>query len=500
MRLSAWLGGLGIAVLSFAPLVEAQTRGRITDDRAPAVSTSTPVVRVTTQNPREINLGKPATFVISVANAGKVPASEVVIATTIPAHVEVTKSDPRPIDVEGQVYRFRVGDLNPGATERVTLVAVPRELNPVKLDTTVSFATSTRASLMVRRPLLKVDAQVTNQAVLGRPVKWTVLVTNTGDGPAENVVLTPEIVSGEIQSTALRRPIQVGTLRAGETKKFTFEGTGSRKGEVSARFTGTNPDGLKAEIVSKFRVLQPELALRVNGPQIQPIGRESEYEVRVTNPGDAPTGSTLVTVTIPTGLEITSAPQNGYNEEKRTLRWRITNVRPGIAVPLRFRAEMVEAGNQILNIDAKAEQIASANGTHTTAVISRPNLIVTVVNSQELTEVGDQIKFDVRIVNAGSKSADDLQIRVAMPDGMEAVASEGYTIAGGQVEFRPLQLASGQKTAVSFRARGNKAGDHRVRVLINTSDQTSDLVFEAAAFCYAEPEESNRRTARRSIR
>ena len=148
MRTNAWLYGPALLILSLASSMQAQSRA---EDPA-ATATANPIVRVTATNPKEINIGKPVTFVIRVANEGKIPTTGILVATNIPEHVELTSSDPKPFKVEGHVHKFRIGDLDPGAMGNVTLVAVPRTTEPIQLDSTVIIATSTRSSVVVRQP------------------------------------------------------------------------------------------------------------------------------------------------------------------------------------------------------------------------------------------------------------------------------------------------------------------------------------------------------------
>lgn len=497
MRASAWFYGPALILLLVASAATAQSRN---DTRnGPIVATATPLVQVTTKNPREINLGKPATFVISVTNAGKITASGVIVAATIPDHVELTQHKPNPLNIEGNVYRFRIGDLEPGRTREVTLVAVPNELAPVKVDAMVTFATSTRASLMVRRPALSVAAKAPPEAIVGQKFDWAVRVTNIGDGTAERITLTPKVIDGDVLGNSIRQPVQIGTLKAGETKEFKFTVIGTVRGKVSAKFEATNPDDLSAITESTLRVLQAELAVKASGPKRLPVGREGDYEVVVTNPGDAPASKTLVTVKIPAGLEITSAADRAYNRESRTLRWQITTVRPTDRVRLRFRAETIADGDQTLFASADCAAIPSAAAQHTTSVLSRPNLIVTVVNGQELAAVGEPNNFEVRIVNAGSRAADDLTIRVAVPEGLKITESRDYVVNGRNIEFAPSTLASGEKTAFRFQTVGETAGDHRLKIQINSVTFTSELAYETSAFCYTETDDApSERTAERN--
>jgi uncharacterized repeat protein (TIGR01451 family) len=495
MTQRSWITS-GSALLLFSLAFALQAQAQRPD--GPAIATTAPVVRVTTENPREINVGKPATFVFSVANEGTTLASGVYVVLTIPKHVELAKSNITPTKVDEHIYKFQIGDLAAKTTQRLTLVAIPSTTAPIYLDSTVSFATSARAAVMVRRPELSLKAAVPPQAVIGTEVDWTVSVTNTGDGRADDVVVTPHLVAGEVEGKPLARSVKIGSLKPGETKEVQFTVVPSLRGELTAKFDGTNPDGLRAEQESTFRVLQPELSVATSGPGVQPISREGTYEVRVSNPGDAPTDKTMVTVKLPEGLDVTQAAENAYDRDARTLRWLITKVNPGATVSIKFRAEPTAEGQQTMDVIAKSERIAESVTSHITNVISRPNPVVTIMNDQEYAPVGAPTGFRVTVVNAGSKTADALRVRAALPEGLEAVESDKYEVKDGMIEFPALKLESGAKTMLTFQAVGLSVGEHRVRVMVDGVALSRELIFEGSAFCYSTADTtSEARTARR---
>jgi uncharacterized repeat protein (TIGR01451 family) len=459
-------------------------------DRDLAVGTANPLLTVTTQNPTEVNIGKPATFVFVVKNEGKTSAMGVMIETSIPERAVVTMSDPKALKVDGPMHTFQLGDLAAGESRNVTLVTVPSKVALIELNSTITFATRAGASLVVRQPKLTTTAQIAPKVVIGSKAEWIVRVTNVGDGPAEAVTLTPSLVEGQLEGQPLANAVEVGLLKAGESKNIKFSIQPTKSGKLAAHFVSSNPDGLKAEHDSSLNVLQAQLALTAKGPRVQPMGRNGDYEILITNPGDTPTGRAIVTIQIPEGLEITSAADNAWDEENRSLKWRITTVRPGDEVALRFQAETNTEGSQTITVTAEAdyEYIEPATTTHTTRVISRPNPIVTVVNDQEFTAVGSPISFKIMVVNAGSKVADQLRVRVAMPEELQVVEREGYKLADKMIEFPPLNLQSGEKVMLPFFALGTKEGEHRVQILLDGSNLSRELSFESFAFCYADAE------------
>ena len=485
MRTCAWLYRSALMWLIFASSMAFETRA---DDSSPDVEKAIPIVRVTVENPREINLGKAASFLVVVTNQGTSVAHGVIVATSVPDHVELVKTTPKPIEVDGRITRFRVGDLEPGTTRRITLVTIPRTTDPISMNATTTFDTSTQSTVLVRQPALKLTAQVLPQAAIGTEVDWLIRVTNTGDGRADDIVVTPKLLAGEVQGNALQQAVKIGSLKPGEIQEVQFTVIPTRRGKLAASFKCSNADGLEAIEESEFQVLQANLAVVAAGPTVQPLAQEGNYEIVVTNPGDATTGSTNVVVKVPPGLQVTAAAENAYQEETRTLRWRITGVRPSDVVRLPFRAETTAAGYQTLQVVAQCKQIEDATATHTVSVISRPNLIVTVVNEQELSAISKPIDFMVAVINAGSKSAEDLRVRVVLPDGLKAIDSDSYHVIEGQIEFPVQKLASGEKLKLAFRTIGSRVGEHRVRVLVSGSELTRELAFESSTYCYSSDE------------
>jgi uncharacterized repeat protein (TIGR01451 family) len=485
MPASEWSYSLSLLLLVLPSVALAQNR---VDDASQTVATSIPIVRITVENPHEINLGKAATFLVSVSNQGKSPVNDVVVTTRIPRHVELAETTPRPSEVEGGFVRFQIGTLAPGASRRMTLVTIPRTKDPIQLNATTTFNIASRSTVLVRQPMLELKAQVPAQSEIGTEVDWLIRVTNTGDGSADNIVVTPRLMEGNVQGNPLQQAVKIGGLKPGETKEVQFTVIPTRRGKLTATFQGSNADGLEATEESTFQVLQAELAVAMAGPAVQPLAREGNYEIRVTNPGDATTGAAMVFAKIPTGLEVTMAAENAYNEATRTLRWQITQIRPTDVVRLPFRAETTQAGEQTLKVFVQSDQIKDATVAHTTRVISRSNLIVTVVNDQELTAIKDPVVFKVTVINAGSRLVDDLRVRVAMPEGLNAVNSVGYNVTDGKIVFPVQKLASGEKVTLAFGVVGDRSGEHRVRVLVSGGTLSRELSFEGSAYYYSNDE------------
>jgi uncharacterized repeat protein (TIGR01451 family) len=454
---------------------------------APRLGTSTPTLQVETENPPAVNLGKPATFTIRVKNTGAVPATGIVIATRIPTHVDLDESKPRATSVDDRTYHFLIGDLQPGQTQLVSLVLRPRSTAPIQLDTTTIFAASTRSSAVVQRPLLEISARAPQVVEVGETVNVVLCVSNVGDGTITDVVLTPSLTKGKVEGTGFSTAVPVGTIPAGESREVRVSATAIARGLLLGKYDTSNPDGVTATTLSQTQVVQAELTISASGPRVRPMAREAVYQIRVTNPGDAVAHATEVVAALPAGLTVTSVEDGGKKDaQSGTVRWSLAGLQPGREAIVHFHAETSQEGEQKLLVATRAKRVPDATASHLTLVISRPNLIATVLNDAELAAVGETMNFQLVVVNAGSKAADDVTIRVSIPSALEATRMPGYQLQGSEILFPAQRIGAGEKVKLTFSAIGKSVGDHRVRVSVDSLILGSEIAVEGIAFCYSE--------------
>ena len=81
-----------------------------------------------------------------------------------------------------------------------------------------------------------------------------------------------------------------------------------------------------------------------------------------------------------------------------------------------------------------------------------------------------------------------MSVTVKLPDVIEAVTSEGYTIQGRTVNFPGFRLAPGASKSLTFRAVGLAAGDLVVRAVVETDFSVVPVMAETVVYFYDEEE------------
>ena len=131
------------------------------------LKTVVPVISVETTGPSDINVGKTATFKITVKNVGDTPAEGLIIRTQLPATVEFESAAPKPEAIEEDAIRFYLGDVPARASRQISVNLVPQKRGAIDLATRASFSTSTKSSLHVRKSNLRIKAVSPLKAMYG---------------------------------------------------------------------------------------------------------------------------------------------------------------------------------------------------------------------------------------------------------------------------------------------------------------------------------------------
>ena len=105
-------------------------------------------------------------------------------------------------------------------------------------------------------------------------------------------------------------------------------------------------------------------------------------------------------------------------------------------------------------------------------------------------EVGSETTYRLRIVNQGTRASNNIELAVVFPEGIQPVAVEGNVanqIAGQQIRFAPINsLNPGDEIRLTIRARGTRAGDHRVAVNLQADGREINVTKEESTRVYSD--------------
>jgi uncharacterized repeat protein (TIGR01451 family) len=458
----------------------------------PVTGSQTATVCLETTTPATHNAGKALAYEIIVRNPGTTAVQGVRVQEELAAGVRCLHVEP-PADARGNQLLWSLGELEAGGERRLQVEVQPPAEGEFQSTATVTFATTAARRTRVTRPQLALEKTGPATAVVGDKVPFTIKVSNTGTGPVAGVVvhdtLPPELqhpAGGEIEA-------DVGTLGPGETKTIRLEPTAIKAGRIVNEAVATSEDGQRATARAEVQLLEAALVLRKTGPREALIGHELDHRLEVVNPGQVPATNVTLTDVLPEGLDFVSASDGGtYDAGKRECSWALGTLEPGqtrgVSIAIRARAP----GEWLNQAVARADRGLEAKAGQSVEVGGAPGITLEVVDLDDPVELGSETTYEIRVVNQGGCSCQEVRVTADVPAGLQVLGAEGPTdhrIDGQRVVFEPLpKLAARADAVYRVKVKARQAGEWHFVAYMQTAHMQRPVMREESTMVYNDAE------------
>ena len=314
----------------------------------------------------------------------------------------------------------------------------------------------------------------------------TVRIKRPSDGSAvENWIVRYEIMGSNPPAGFLPAKSGKAEVRTNYDGEATVQVVQAAEGKLPGRTQvrievirppfGNNPRSLKvAEAVSQINWTSPALELQVTGPSNAASGTDVNYRVQVRNPGDLPARNVVIRSEIPAGMEFVSSQPKPSNVYGAALEWNLGTIDPR-TVPVGFDIQLrpIRQGT----IQTRFEAISREDNLKTEASIntfvSVPCIALSLTGPSS-GEVGDQLRYKIKISNVCERSLKDLELEVNFDEGFDA---PGHT---SPMRYKvPRDLNFGESDEVDLVLIPRKSGRHCFNV--NVRGGKPDFVTSDAA-------------------
>jgi uncharacterized repeat protein (TIGR01451 family) len=451
-----------------------------------------PLLSVETAGPRSVVIGKEAVYTVTLRNGGDVAAQDLVVGVKIPEWTDVVGSQPsagttRPSLADGtEPFQWRLARLEAHGKETLSLRLVPRKGRPFDLNVQWTFSpTASQTMVDVQEPKLVMNIAGPDEVLFGQSKLYRLTLSNPGTGKAENVAIDLWPV-GNASAAPTRHPL--GTLRAGESKVVELELTARQSGTVTIHASASADPSLKAEVTQEVLVRRAAVAVAIEGAKSRYAGTVAGYTIKVSNPGNAPAENVRVSAALPPEAKFTSATQGGqWKADLGKVIWTLPTLRPGEELVLELRCTLSAPGANKLQVMSSAAGDLNDMADAVTNVEALADLKLDVSEPAGPIAVGDEMVYELRVRNRGTKSAESVAVVAYFSEGIEPMSAEGGThdIANGVVAFRPLAtLAVGGEVIYRIHARAQKNGKQIFRTEVECGTLGTKLVSAEEAMIY----------------
>lgn len=437
----------------------------------------------------EIQVGKPAKFRVTVRNTGTVPASGVNVFDKVPLGTRLLATKPQAATGAGGLLIWAVGTLQPGDEKTVEMQLMPEREGEIGSVATLTFQAEASVRTVATKPDVTLDVSAPRSVLIGEKLTLKIKVANQGTGVASNIVLFNSLPPQVRHPQGNELEYDIGDLKPNETREINLTLTAASPGKVAKQITARGDGSVNAEAAIAFEVVSPSLKVTFDGPTLPYLERKAIYTFSVSNPGTAPAHEIELVSHLPQAIKFVSANNSGYYDSKtHSVYWSLAELPEGEIGEVKLVTIPVEAGKHTLRVESKGKLDLSDSLQETIVVDGLSALFFEVVDLEDPVAVGGETGYEIRILNQGTKTANNIRLVALVPPQLRALSAEGptqNTVEGGRVIFAPLQrLAPKADATYRIRVQGVVEGDQRLRVLVQSDEMNSPVTKEESTRVY----------------
>lgn len=442
-----------------------------------------PKVRLLVVGPTALQVAKAIPYEVVIKNEGSESLTGVIVSMSVPAGVVASsfvstagEFETEKDDQGMETVLWHVTNLGPAQSRifRLNLEASKPEHFAMDVEWTV-LPQSGKVQIAVEAPQLTLALDGPSEVLWGKPELYRLKVQNPGNAPVKNVQvkLVAEAFGSNESSIG---DIQPGGERIVEVE-LTFQQIGSIT--ISGQ-AASKTQSLEAKSKIDVSVNEIKLDSEWKAPSRQYLGSVEEYQVTLHNRSTMAGENVMCSAVIPDGLSVDQLPE-GATVVGKEIRWKVATINALESKDFKFLLQANEASEAKLRFEARS----AGNGTTLANVVAVIDPIIdltlSVIDPIAPAPVGQEVQYDMVILNRGSRPARAVKVVAQFSNGIEPIRAEGVMgkLVPGQVIFDSIDtIGPGQQITLRVVAQAAEAGVHRFRAELQCEDGETQLIEE----------------------
>ena len=436
----------------------------------------TGLIHLSKKVPAEAALGQE--YVSELNATATACAGDVIITDHIPAGASYVKSEPA-ATVDGNTLTWKFADMEAGQAQNIKVWLKADQEGTLASCASVIATPRVCAATFVGKPALAIEKTGPETALLGSNVTYKIVVKNTGNAIAKNVVVTDPVPDG-LSGEAVTVPI--GDLAPGAAKAISVTFKADKRGKACNDATANSDNAGKVTAEACTVVQQPGLKIEKTGTTDQIIGRHADYQIVVSNTGDTTIENVTVTDTAPEGTTLTAAEGATISGSKAT--WTIASLAAGDKQTFAVKLTGT-TGGQHCNTATATSGGLSENAQACTIWKGVAGVLLEMVDDPDPILVGESSTYTIKVTNQGFADIHNVGMTAQFGDEIDPVSTPEGTINGKSVTFPVVPVLEPKKVATyTVVGKGLKPGDHRAKVILTCDEIKSPVTKEESTTVY----------------
>lgn len=334
------------------------------------------------------------------------------------------------------------------------------------------------------QPRISIVKTLPAEVSLCEPFEMSITVRNTSTMPLTQVRVMDVLPDGlRTASGKAALELDAGSLNPREGMLFKTRMVPTAAGRYENLAVVGSAEGARAQASATTLVRAPVLSIDCAAPPQAQVKRPVNVCLTVKNTGAVADPKVTVQLPIPQGVTLVSTTGSGTASEG-LVTWELDNLAP--EKPREVCASFVATEPTHLAFVPRAKGTCAAvvETACATRVIGVAGILLEVIDLEDPVITGDQVTYEIRVMNQGSAALANIKLACVLPDLQEFVSASGVTqarVSGRTITMEPLPSIEARDT-VSWRvvAKATAAGDARFKAELS-SDQFAVPVQEFEA-------------------
>ncbi|MEM7027999.1 MAG: Ig-like domain-containing protein [Chloroflexota bacterium] len=361
---------------------------------------------------------------------------------------------------------------------------------------------NTQAAAMSGSPALSLAKSAPSSIGPGDIINYSLIVQNTGSGPATGVVVrdpipqyiqNPTNISSGGSTQGNEIVWNVGTLNGGQSQTLTWQGTvdpsiPNNVSQITNNASVTDNDGNNDNATATTTLLSSGIAISKDAPSQVSPGDQIDYSITVQNTGPTTLFNLTVRDPIPSDVINPTNLSNGGSIQGSEIVWQISSLSVGNSQTLSWRgtanpamAGSVTSVNNTVSVqDGNGN---SDNATATTAIV-RPGIVIakTATNS---ASPGETIDYTITVQNTGQTVLSNVVVEDPIPQYIQNPTniSNGGSASSSQITWQLGNLNIGDSRTLSWQGTVDPAipvGTSSIRNIVTVRDDDGNSATDQA--------------------
>jgi uncharacterized repeat protein (TIGR01451 family) len=352
----------------------------------------------------------------------------------------------------------------------------------VAVSSTEGATASAEATTTVVRPALTITKIGPETALINEIFAYTITVSNTGTGVAENTTVTdtlPEgtehvgsLPAGTVSEDGSTVTWNIGSLDPDSLSTITLTLRGTTAGDKVNTASAT-ADRVDTEPQSQVTttVLVPDITVGKIGRTALFVGNQATYTLTATNTGEAPLTNVTITDTFATGMSyVESSPEGTIPEGGNTVTWVVGDLAIDEEATVTLTLQGDEVGTMVNTASATATEGVSDEDELNVAILAATGATIQITDSVDPIREGEQVTFTVIVSNQGRSPMTEVTVTVPVNDEYFTIDSTSDTKATIDAENSTVTyshgeaLATGDSFTFSITATANELPEELIRL------------------------------------